>query len=109
MNALAAAAAAGAGAGLEHISGRPCERARGPRDGCSSSAPQGGAWLIDDSYNANPSSVRAAIEVLAQLDGRKWLVLGDMAELGSFANSSHAEIGALRARAGSSGCLRPAP
>jgi UDP-N-acetylmuramoyl-tripeptide--D-alanyl-D-alanine ligase len=54
---------------------------------------QGGAWLIDDSYNANPSSVRAAIEVLAELDGSKWLVLGDMAELGDFAKSSHAEIG----------------
>jgi UDP-N-acetylmuramoyl-tripeptide--D-alanyl-D-alanine ligase len=53
-----------------------------------------GAWLIDDSYNANPSSVRAAIEVLAQLNGKKWLVLGDMAELGDFAQSSHAEIGA---------------
>jgi UDP-N-acetylmuramoyl-tripeptide--D-alanyl-D-alanine ligase len=52
-----------------------------------------GAWLIDDSYNANPSSVRAGIEVLAGLDGRKWLVLGDMAELGDFAQSSHTEIG----------------
>jgi UDP-N-acetylmuramoyl-tripeptide--D-alanyl-D-alanine ligase len=55
----------------------------------------GGAWLIDDSYNANPSSVRAGIEVLAQLDGRKWLVLGDMAELGDFAQASHAEVGAF--------------
>ena len=52
-----------------------------------------GAWLIDDSYNANPSSVRAGIEVLASIDGRKWLVLGDMAELGEFAESSHTEMG----------------
>jgi UDP-N-acetylmuramyl pentapeptide synthase len=37
--------------------------------------------------------VRAGIEVLAGLDGRKWLVLGDMAELGDFAQSSHTEIG----------------
>lgn len=53
-----------------------------------------GAWILDDSYNANPSSVRAGIDVLAALDGRKWLVLGDMAELGAYAESSHAEIGA---------------
>jgi UDP-N-acetylmuramoyl-tripeptide--D-alanyl-D-alanine ligase len=52
-----------------------------------------GAWIIDDSYNANPSSVKAGIDVLAGLDGRKWLVIGDMAELGDFAESSHAEIG----------------
>src|SRR6266699_3524868 len=52
-----------------------------------------GAWLIDDSYNAIPSSVRAAIEVLAGLAGRKWLVLGDMAELGEFAEAAHRDVG----------------
>jgi len=58
-----------------------------------------GAWLIDDSYNANPSSMRAGIEVLAELEGRKWLVVGDMAELGVAAEESHVEIGTLaRAR-----------
>jgi UDP-N-acetylmuramoyl-tripeptide--D-alanyl-D-alanine ligase len=52
-----------------------------------------GAWLIDDSYNANPSSVHAGIEVLEQLSGRKWLVFGQMGELGSFAEDAHREIG----------------
>ncbi len=55
----------------------------------------GGAWLIDDTYNANPSSARAALEVLAELPGRRWLVLGDMAELGSYAADSHRELGTL--------------
>ncbi|HXN10766.1 MAG TPA: cyanophycin synthetase, partial [Steroidobacteraceae bacterium] len=50
-------------------------------------------WLIDDTYNANPSSVRAGLLVLGDLPGRRWFVLGDMAELGSFAEASHREIG----------------
>jgi len=93
MNALAAAAAAAAaGASLPNIvAGLAAVRAVPGR--LQFKRAHSGAWLIDDSYNANPSSVRAAIEVLAQLDGKKWLVLGDMAELGDFAQSSHAEIG----------------
>jgi UDP-N-acetylmuramoyl-tripeptide--D-alanyl-D-alanine ligase len=54
-----------------------------------------GSWLIDDSYNANPSSTAAAIDVLAQLPGRKWMVLGDMAELGDHGEASHRDIGVL--------------
>ena len=42
----------------------------------------GGASVIDDSYNANPDSVRAAIDVLAARSGARWLVLGDMGEVG---------------------------
>jgi UDP-N-acetylmuramoyl-tripeptide--D-alanyl-D-alanine ligase len=93
MNALAAAAAAtAAGARLEHIAtGLGAVRPVAGRLQFKVTAT--GAWLIDDSYNANPSSVRAGIEVLASLEGRKWLVLGDMAELGEFAESSHTEIG----------------
>ncbi len=52
------------------------------------------SWIIDDSYNANPSSVRAGLEVLRSLPGATWLVLGDMAELGEFAEDSHAHMGA---------------
>ncbi|MDX3896018.1 bifunctional UDP-N-acetylmuramoyl-L-alanyl-D-glutamate--2,6-diaminopimelate ligase MurE/UDP-N-acetylmuramoyl-tripeptide--D-alanyl-D-alanine ligase MurF [Pusillimonas sp.] len=54
----------------------------------------GGLQLIDDTYNANPDSVRAAIDVLAQLHGRKVLVLGDMAEVGADGPAMHAEVGA---------------
>jgi UDP-N-acetylmuramoyl-tripeptide--D-alanyl-D-alanine ligase len=95
INALgAAAAAAAAGASLDHVvAGLAAVRAVPGR--LQFKRALSGAWLIDDSYNANPSSVRAGIEVLAQLDGRKWLVLGDMAELGDFAQASHAEIGAF--------------
>ncbi len=94
-NALAAAAAASAaGASLEHIrTGLAAVRA--VRGRLELKRARGGAWLIDDSYNANPSSVRAGIEVLAELEGRKWLVLGDMAELGAFARASHTEIGSF--------------
>lgn len=53
-----------------------------------------GHQLIDDSYNANPDSVRAAIEVLAALPGRRTLVLGTMAEIGENSPAMHAEVGA---------------
>ena len=50
--------------------------------------------LIDDSYNANPDSVRAAIDVLAGLPGPRWLVLGDMGEVGDHGPAFHREVGA---------------
>ena len=52
-----------------------------------------GATLIDDSYNANPESVRAALAVLAKAPGKKILVLGDMGELGDSARGFHERIG----------------
>jgi UDP-N-acetylmuramoyl-tripeptide--D-alanyl-D-alanine ligase len=52
-----------------------------------------GATLIDDSYNANPESVRAALSVLAEASGKKILVLGDMGELGGSAQVFHERVG----------------
>ncbi len=65
-----------------------------------------GAVLIDDSYNANPGSLDAAIDALAAAPGEGWLVLGDMRELGAEGLALHAAAG-RRARAAScSGCTR---
>jgi UDP-N-acetylmuramoyl-tripeptide--D-alanyl-D-alanine ligase len=52
-----------------------------------------GAAIIDDTYNANPDSVRAAIAVLARVPGKRWLVLGDMGEVGDQGTAFHREIG----------------
>jgi UDP-N-acetylmuramoyl-tripeptide--D-alanyl-D-alanine ligase len=55
----------------------------------------GGGLLINDSYNANPTSMRAALEHLADHGGRKVAILGEMAELGPTSPEYHDEIGAL--------------
>lgn len=52
-----------------------------------------GVRLIDDSYNANPASICAAIDVLAGFAGRTVLALGDMGELGEWAEQGHREVG----------------
>ena len=88
----AAAAAIAAGASLDAIreglaAVRPAkgrlESKRGPR----------GAEIIDDTYNANPASLRAALRVLEAKPAPRWLVLGDMAELGPDGAGLHAEAG----------------
>ena len=55
----------------------------------------GGGLLINDAYNANPASMRAALEHLAEHEGRKVAVLGEMAELGPTAPAYHREVGEL--------------
>lgn len=92
-NALAASAAAmAAGATLEDVraglalvrpvAGRLCLREAA-----------NGAALVDDTYNASPSSFRAAIDVLRGFPGRRILIMGDMGELGSDAESGHRYVG----------------
>lgn len=100
MNALAAAAlAVAAGVPLDAIAeglGR-AERVGGRQ---VPHVLHSGAVLVDDSYNANPGSVAAAIDALAAAGGEAWLVLGDMAELGPGAAVLHAEVGDRARRAG---------
>ena len=100
QNALAATAAAlAAGAGLADVAAGL--RTVRPVPGRLYPLPaQHGARLIDDGYNANPLSVRAAIAVLAGLPGERVLVLGDMGELGADAAALHAQCGAAARAAG---------
>lgn len=59
-----------------------------------------GATLIDDTYNANPASMRAAVQVLAAKAGKRIFVVGDMGELGEDAPQLHAEIGCFAKESG---------
>ncbi len=92
-NALAAAAAAvAAGATLDDVVAGLAEFQ--PVGGRLRAVPgRSGSRVIDDTYNANPASLRAALDVVARLGGRRWLVLGDMGELGAEAVSLHTQAG----------------
>ncbi|GAB7533499.1 UDP-N-acetylmuramoyl-tripeptide--D-alanyl-D-alanine ligase [Pseudomonas sp. 3A(2025)] len=96
-NALASAAAASAlGVSLDGIAAGLA--AMQPVKGRAVSQIAGnGQRVIDDTYNANPSSINAAVDLLAGFDGRKVLVLGDIGELGDWAEQGHREVGAYAA------------
>ena len=102
-NALAATAAAlGAGVPLASIVAglQAFEPVKG-RSQLQQATVRGQAvTLVDDSYNANPDSVRAAIDMLADLPGPHWLVLGDMGEVGNQGPAFHEEVGAHAAARG---------
>lgn len=92
-NALAAAGLALA-AGIDVLQvANGLEKAEAVGGRLSSRPHPSGALLIDDSYNANPGSLKAAIDTLAAAGGESWLVLGDMRELGPRALELHAECG----------------
>jgi len=100
LNAAGAAAAAWAcGATLEHVV-TGLEEARPVRGRLQLKPARSGAWIIDDSYNANPSSALAGLDVLCSLAGERWLVLGEMAELGEHAVGGHVEVGRAARRLG---------
>lgn len=99
-NALAASAVAVALNVAPHAISKGLAAYTGVKGRMQSKACIHGATLIDDTYNANPESVQAAISVLAQASGRKLLVLGDMGELGAGAPKLHAESGLLACKAG---------
>jgi UDP-N-acetylmuramoyl-tripeptide--D-alanyl-D-alanine ligase len=92
-NALAAAAAAlAAGVGLDDIAGglAAMQSVSGRLEVMTGPS---GSRLVNDTYNANPRSVRAALDYLTSLEGSAWAVLGDMGELGESGLELHGEIG----------------
>jgi UDP-N-acetylmuramoyl-tripeptide--D-alanyl-D-alanine ligase len=107
-NALAAAALARElGLGLADIADALCAAVSRSRWRMEVHRRTDGVTIVNDAYNANPESVRAAIEALSHLarDGRGFAVLGHMAELGEISRASHEEIGAFAARAEVAGLI----
>lgn len=99
-NALGAAACAcAAGASIEQIaSGLAAMKAVSGRLELKPAI--NGAHLVDDSYNANPSSLKAGLDALKSFSGARWLVLGEMKELGDASNELHAEVGRYAKQSG---------
>lgn len=105
INAVAAAATAAAlGASIDQITAG-LRAYTGTAMRLEQSPGVGGSLIINDAYNASPDSVRAALALLAEADGRRILVFGDMLELGGTAASAHREVGRQAADAGVSWLL----
>ena len=103
-NALAAAAAAGAvGISLTDIVAG-LENWQGVR-GRLQARKINGLHVIDDTYNANPASITAALEVLSMQPGTKVFVMGDMGELGESSDSLHRQVGELAKDLGIDACF----
>ena len=99
-NALAATAIAlAAGAPLDAVV-RGLEAFRPVAGRLATTRAASGAIVIDDTYNANPDSVRAAIDVLARAGSPRWLVLGDMGEVGAQGPAWHREVGGYARQSG---------
>jgi len=93
MNALAATAAAVAANVELPVIARGIEAINAVPGRLQTKAGINGARIIDDTYNANPNSLRAGLEVLASCEGKRFLVLGDMGELGDNSLELHAQAG----------------